>query len=110
MTKQGRRRTDRGEHEEAHELNLLPSDEVDEGEGAPVAGNETADGDDDVAEAGVVQLLPSLERGRRASRSETTIADRSKDDGRVESEAVEGDVEGEPGPGATEEDLSVDPL
>lgn len=106
----GKSLTDDGEHREAHKLNLLASDGVDEGERRPVARDQATSGDDHVADAGVVQLLPDFEASGRAGGRRASEADRVEDDGRVESETVEGDVEGEPGPGAADQDLEVLPL
>lgn len=46
----------------------------------------------------------------RRARGDGAVADGVEDDGRVEAEAVEGDVEREPGPGRAEQDLAVLPL
>ncbi len=98
-----------GQDRKAHELDRLAAPAVDEEEGRVVAGDKTADGEDHVADRSVVQRLPHvllLGRARRV-RAET---DRREDGGRVETEAVEGNVEREPRPSGTEEDFEVLPL
>lgn len=55
-----------GEHGEAHELDRLPAPAVDEDERGPVAGDQPRHREDDVAEAGVVQVLIHCSAGSEA--------------------------------------------
>lgn len=76
---------DDSEDGETHELNLLSAPRVDEDEGQVVSGDETADGEDDVADSDVVQSLVRVNRlgSTVGVRAET---DRGEDSGRVETE------------------------
>ena len=89
----------------AHKLNWLAPPAIDEEEGSPVARNETSSGDDQVANGNVLEIFVHLARAGKATA--TAEADRSKDDGRIETETVKGDVEGEPGPCTADEDFEV---
>jgi hypothetical protein len=97
---------DDGEHAEAHELDRLAADLVDEEEGRPVAGDEASNDEDEVADTDLVQVVRDERLGARLARP----ADGREDERRVEAETVEGDVESEPRPGRAEEDLEVLPL
>lgn len=63
----------------------------------------------DVTNGGVVQVGVDLLVGALVGWG-TTEADSGEDDGRVETETVEGNIEGKPRPSAAEEDLEVTPL
>lgn len=58
----------------------------------------------------VEQLLVCLLSGSGTGGGGSSVTDGGQDDARVESQAIKGDIEGEPGPGATKEDLAVLPL
>lgn len=117
---------DDGKDGEAHELNLLSAPRVDEDEGQVVARDETADGEDDVADSDVVQSLVGVD-GFRGAVSVGPESDRGEDLGRVETEAcmsawtqpreasqlartVESNVKCKPTPSGTKEHLEVLPL
>lgn len=99
---------DSGQDDETHKLNGLSADLVDKQEGAPIPGNQTGGRKNHVTDGDVVQVGVDLFSGS-TSRS-TTEANLGKDDGRVETEPVKGDIEREPRPGTTEQDLAVFPL
>jgi len=85
---------DDGEHGEAHELNWLSAPDVDDCERDPVSWNETGDGEDDVANRLIDQCFVDLDV--RVLGRPSTEANVGQDDGRVESETIESDVEGKP--------------
>lgn len=95
---------DDGQHHESHELDRLSSDNVERCDGEPIPGNETGAREDDVTDTLIVESVVDklVWRG--------SVTDSSEDDGRVETETVEGDVEYEPGSRASEKDLAVSPL
>lgn len=99
---------DSGQDDETHKLDGLSTDLVDEQESAPVARDKTRGGENHVTDGYVVQVGVDLFSGSTSgSAAETNLG---KDDGRVETETVKGDVEREPGPSTTEQDLAVLPL
>jgi hypothetical protein len=99
---------DGSEEYETHQLDGFPSPFIDEEKGGPVSGNETTDGEDDVTDRNVFQVLGDLFRSRtRRGRSES---DGGQDDRGVQTETVESYVQDEPGQGSPEQDLSVLPL
>ena len=79
------------EHTETHKLDRLASPGVDEEEGDPVSWDETGDGEDQVTDRDVVQVVKDLFRSGRVWGSET---DGGQDDGGVETKTVEGDLNG----------------
>jgi len=81
---------------------------VNEGEGEVVAGDQTTDGKNDVADGDVVQVLVNCDQGLLGGAGTETNG--GKDGGGVKTETVEGNVEGKPRPGGTKEDLAVLPL
>lgn len=117
------------EHDESEELEGLPSDFVcnsqahqsrarqnellergltDEEESTPESGNETSDGNDQVSDREVVERV--VTNLLRSTGRDSAVSNRGEDDRRVESETVESDIEREPGPSGTEENLAVLPL
>lgn len=93
---------DDGEEGEAHELNGLATDGVDESDGDPVAWDGAGADDDEVADGGVVEdFVDGVAAG---------VADGSQDDAVVERDTVEGDIEEEPGAHCADENLAVLPL
>lgn len=90
---------DNGKHDEAHKLNGLATPAVDEDEGNPVSGDETGDGEDQVSDTDVPEVVEDLEGPSAAGSSET---DGGQDDGRVKTETVESDIKSEPRPGGSE--------
>lgn len=80
-----------GEDDEAHKLNGFAAPRVNEEEGNPVSWNKTCDGEDQISDTDVPQVVEDLGRSGGAGGSETNG---SQDDGRVETEAVEGDLKG----------------
>lgn len=79
------------EHRETEKLDRLASPRVDEEESDPVSGNETGDGKDQVTDRDVVQVVEDLLGSSGVWRSE---ADGGQNDGRVETETVESDLNG----------------
>jgi hypothetical protein len=79
------------EHAEAEKLDGLASPRVDEGKGDPVPGNETSDGEDQVTDGNVVQVVEDLLGSGGFGGSET---DGRQDDGGVETKTVEGNLNG----------------
>ena len=77
---------------ETHELDRLASPSVDEKEGDPVSGDETCDGEDQVADGDVVQVPVDLEGSIDVCWGSET--DGGQDDRGVETEAVESDLKG----------------
>ena len=70
--------------------------------------NESSDRDDQVSDGEVEErVVTDL---LRSSSSNSSVTDGTENEGRVETETVESDVEGEPGVSGSEEDLSVLPL
>lgn len=86
---------DDGEHRETEQLNGLSAHEVDGRDGRPESRDESTDGEDEVTDTGVVEGLPRLELGGRAGRGGSSVTGSVQDDGRVETETVESDVEPE---------------
>ena len=80
-----------GENDKAHELDRLAAPAVDEEEGHPVTGDETCDGQDHITDANVLQVGVNLQGTSKAlvGRTET---DGVKNNGRVETKAVESDL------------------
>lgn len=90
-----------GQHGETHELDLLAAHLLDEEDGEPVTGNETEEGDSQVAEGSSPEVIIDL-----------TVADEThgvQDVGLVERDTIESNIEQEPGRGGTDEDLEVLP-
>ncbi len=83
------------ENRKSHELNWLASPSVDEQEGHPVSGNDTSNDQDHVADSDVVEVLvnSSGTLQRLVGRTETNDL---KDDGGVQSQAVECNLESPP--------------
>jgi len=114
-----------GEHNETHKLDRLAAPGVDEKEGDPVSRNETGNGENQVTDGDVVQVVEDLLGSGRVRGSET---DSGQNDGGVEPKTVEGNlnegvknqitqiettgayVESEPRPGCAEQNLSILPL
>ena len=113
------------EYGEAHKLDRLASPRVDEKEGDPISGDETGDREDQVTDADVVQVPIDLEGSADVRWGSET--DSGQDDGGVETETVESNlnggstgksekwrenayVESEPRPGSAQQNLSVLPL
>lgn len=67
-----------GKHDEAHKLNGLATPAVDEDEGDPVSGDETGDGENQVSDADVPEVVEDLVGSAAAGSSET---DGGQDDG-----------------------------
>jgi len=80
------------EDDETHELDRLASPRVDEKEGNPVSGDETCDGEDQVADGDVVQVPEDPEGSLDVCWSSETYG--GQDDGGVETETVESDLKG----------------
>lgn len=80
---------DNGKHSEAQELDRLATPGIDEEEGNPVSWNEASDGEDQVTNANVVQVVVDT-LGTLGDRR--TEANCSKDDARVQSKAVESNL------------------
>ncbi len=91
-----------GQNGEAHQLDGLATDGVDQGDRHPVTGDGAGADDDQVADGLVVEGMVHV-----AAADE---ADGLKDDGVVEAETVKGHVEEEPRTGGAEEDFTVLPL
>ena len=96
------------EHGEAHQLDGLAAPLVDEEERRPVAGDEARNGQDHVADGDVPQVLVDL-RAASELRVRRTETNGLEDDRRVETEAIEGDVQGKPRVGSSDEQLEVLP-
>ena len=88
-----------GRDEEALDLNPLAAEQLDEGDGDEVARDVAGNGDDEVA----LCVLEEVLIGRFAGR----VAYVGENDGLVEIDSVEGDVDEEPGEGASEEGQGV---
>ena len=113
------------EDTETHKLGRLAAPGVDEKEGDPVSGNETSNGENQVTDGDVVQVVVDLSGTSGVWGSET---DGGQNDGGVKPETIEGNlndrvngqitqietkgayVESEPRPGRAEQNLSVLPL
>ena len=78
-------------NDETHQLDRLAPPGVDEKEGDPVSGDETSDGENQVTDRDVVQVVEDLLGSSGVWRSE---ADGGQNDGRVETETVESDLNG----------------
>ena len=91
-----------GQGGEAHELDGLPTDGVDGGDGDPIAGDGTGADQDQVADGVLAEDLEHV-----VTTAETDVG---QDDGVVQTESVKGHVQKEPGSGGAEEDLAVTPL
>ena len=79
------------EHTETEKLDRLAAPAVDEKEGDPVSRNETGDGEDQVTDGDVVQVVVDLLGSSGVWGSET---DGGQDDGGVEAKTVEGNLNG----------------
>ncbi len=91
-----------GEDGETHELDGLSADGIHGGDGDPITRNGTGQSDDEVANGGVVEdMIHILAAG---------VADRGEDDGVVETETVESDIQEEPRTGGADEDFGMLPL
>lgn len=75
-----------GEHDEAHELDGLAAPAVNKQEGDPVSGDQTSSGENEVANADVVQVVVHAANGTSSGGSPE--ADGGKDDRAVETQTV----------------------
>lgn len=96
------------QHDEAHELDRLASPRVDEQECGPVARNQTANTNDQVADRDVVQVLVHL--GLLVPVRRASEADSSEHDGAIQTEPIKCNVECEPRVRSAEQNLAVPPL
>lgn len=91
-----------GQDDEAHELDWLAANSVNESDGHPVTWDGTSADQDDVTNGNVVEELVGVDT--------LAVTDSLKDGRVVETDTVESNIEQEPRGGGTEEDLSVLPL
>ena len=80
-----------GKNGEAHKLDRLATPAVDEEEGRPIAGDETGGDEDHVTESDVLEVGVDLETTRE-SRRRRAKTDGLENNGRVETETVEGNL------------------
>ena len=78
-----------GQHREPHELDGLSTNYVDQEKGRPVTGNEASDGENQVANTDMLQIIKCAFTGFWCS---TTEANGLQNDTRVKAEAVESDL------------------
>jgi hypothetical protein len=102
------RAEDTGQKNETHKLNGLSANLVDQEEGTPVSRDQTSNSENDVSDSDVVQVGVDLLCGcTGGGATETNLGE---NDGRIETETVESDIESEPRPSTPEQDLAVLPL
>lgn len=90
-------------HDETNDLDLDTAETLNGEDGDPVTGDGTQENNDDLTNSGVPDGLESITLDGRE-------VDRGQNEGVVETNTVEGDIESEPGHGGTEKDLEVLPL
>lgn len=90
-------------HDETDDLDADTAEALDGEDGDPVTGDGTEEDDDDLADGGVPAGGPvvTLDTGK---------VDGRQDEGVVQTNTIEGNIESEPGHGGTEENLEVLPL
>jgi len=87
---------------EARKLDWLTADSINGCNGNPITWDGTGANNDQVADSCVAEDMVDI--------AALGIANSAQDDGVVETEAVESDIEEEPGASSSEEDLPVSPL
>ena len=93
-----------GEHDEAHQLNGLPSDGVHGSHGYPIPRNGSSTDNDDVTDSAAIEDVV----GRLGTSGR--VANGGENDSVVETETIESDIEEEPRTCRAEQDLAIPPL
>lgn len=93
-----------GQHGETHKLNWLSADRIDGGNREPVTRNETSARKDNITDTLVVDGIVHIFVGW------SSVTDSRKDDGSVETETVERNIEKEPRSGCSNEHFGISPF